>query len=316
MEKGISKAQWIDQVRRELKDRKRGQDLNWMVDEGLEVEPFYHPDDQIIPIGPIPWRGSNHWQVAVWNKWPVEQEWMENQIRSGAECIIIECLAEYVSVTRAIKELSLVQPIQFHLSLLTTDHEHLESADNITIRSGSHLSVSQLFEISTDVDGYINQMVDLLEKLLKTPEKNRSVLMIPIGDIFLAEIAKIRALQVIILNLWNQLKLDLKLLPEIECHIHPKPGMDPYSDLISKTSRAVPGILAGCDRLVLHRHDGNELLEYLDVNIHHILSHEGWLDKVQDPLAGSFSVDRITHLFVEHSWRRLKETGAGQIESK
>ncbi len=316
MEKGISKAQWIEQVNRELKDSRSWKDLKWLVDEGLEIEAFYHPDDHIFPVGPILWRGSNKWQIATWNKWPVEKESLEHQLQSGVESVIIECASDYTPVAKLIQGLRENHKAEFQISILQSDGEEPGSTDNLLIRSGLTVNGLQLFEISTEVKGHIDQIVNLLEQLLKSPEHCQSVLMIPIGQTFLAEIAKIRALKVIILNLWNSQKRDRSLLPEIECHVHPDSNVDAYTDLISKSGRAVICVVAGCDRLVLHRHKGDELPKHLDVNIHHILSHEGGLDTVEDPLAGSYIIDRITQLFVEHSWRRLKETWAGQIESK
>lgn len=316
MKKGISKSQWIEQVNRELKDSKSWKDLSWLVDEGLEIEAFYHPDDQISPVGPIPWRGSNKWQVASWNRWPAEKEGLEHQLQAGVECVIIECDSYYVAAAKLIQKLSGEHKAQFQISLSQPDSEDPVSTENLLIRSGSSFKGLQLFEISTEVSGHTDQIVNLLEQLLQSPEYCQSVLMIPIGQTFLAEIAKIRALKVIILNLWDSLKRDISLLPEIECHVHPDPNTDPYADLISKSARAIMGVVAGCDRLVLHRPERDELPEHLGINIHHILRHEGGLDNVQDPLAGSYAIDKITQMLVEHSWRRLKERWAGQIESK
>ncbi|MDH3649951.1 MAG: methylmalonyl-CoA mutase family protein, partial [Saprospiraceae bacterium] len=143
-----------------------------------------------------------------------------------------------------------------------------------------------------------------------------TIVTLDVGNQYLAEIAKIRALKVLILNIWNSLQWNYDLLPEIECHISSDPNMDPHTDLISKTCRAVQCVLGGVDRIIIHDFPGSGGSPHLCTNIQHILKLEGWLDQVQDPLAGSYMVDKITELFTLESWKLMNKKRAGQNESK
>lgn len=60
----ISKAQWIEQVNKDLKGKSYA-DLFWQLESDLVLEPFYHPDDGTPPLAPI--TGGKHfndWEVG------------------------------------------------------------------------------------------------------------------------------------------------------------------------------------------------------------------------------------------------------------
>lgn len=61
-----SKAEWLEQLTKDLKGKALA-DLKWQLDEGLDFDPFYHPDDfsgQAAAPNLTAHRADNHWEIG------------------------------------------------------------------------------------------------------------------------------------------------------------------------------------------------------------------------------------------------------------
>ncbi|MDH3649397.1 MAG: hypothetical protein OEQ53_06915, partial [Saprospiraceae bacterium] len=85
-----SKEEWIAKVEEELGPSRTWDDLQWLVDEGIEIDPFYHPDDNIESIGPIVWRDTNAWQIGVHLEWPFSPNVLKSAQTDGLEYFLVE----------------------------------------------------------------------------------------------------------------------------------------------------------------------------------------------------------------------------------
>ncbi|MBX2972682.1 MAG: hypothetical protein KF797_06235, partial [Flavobacteriales bacterium] len=80
------------------------------------------------------------------------------------------------------------------------------------------------------------------------------------------------------------------------------PGSSPYTELIRATLQAISAITGGCDGLTIptpQLPEGDALARRVVRNIHNLLRDESFLGRVADPLGGSYSVERLTHVLVE-----------------
>lgn len=138
---------------------------------------------------------------------------------------------------------------------------------------------------------------------------------------FLAEIAKLRAFRV----LWNQLVSELDLAPS-EAFINvmnsdrPLSSVDPHINLLRLTTMAVSGVLGGAQNVELKHHSpGQDLPKeaHLPLNILHLIRFEGRLDQIEDPLAGSYSIEAMTQEIANLGWEAFKaiEQQGGIIEA-
>ncbi len=83
----------------------------------------------------------------------------------------------------------------------------------------------------------------------------------------------------------------------------------PHGNLLKGTTAALSAILGGCSLLTVMPEDENHsTMQRIARNVSSILREESHLDKVADPLAGSYAIDTLVHSFAERAWSRFQET--------
>lgn len=138
---------------------------------------------------------------------------------------------------------------------------------------------------------------------------------IGIGSNYFIETAKFRALKA------GWAKIIRQYNPEhncsYNCHITAvtthlnKSLSDPHTNLLRQSTEAMSAINAGVDNVVilpydLYSENGASIqAERMALNISTILAEESYLNKVIDPLAGSYSVENLTHFLGKKSWDLL-----------
>ena len=145
------------------------------------------------------------------------------------------------------------------------------------------------------------------------PSKEQIIFRLPIGSNYFMELAKFRALRVC----WHKLASDLienptrpKLIGETSSTS--KAGKDPYDNLIRATTECMSAVIGGCDAVVV-KHLGefkdqeDNFADRMGKNIQLILKEEAKLGSTHvDPAAGSYFIERLTHLLAEKAWQNLQ----------
>ena len=138
---------------------------------------------------------------------------------------------------------------------------------------------------------------------------------VPVGPSFIPEIARLRALRLLVPQVarafdpaWNE---------AVEIHAavagrNPSTD-DPHANLLHAATQAVSAVVGGCDVLTVHPFDaaGGEPSDgalRLARNLQHILRHEACLDRVNDPAAGSYSVEVLTDRIARSAWEAFRRT--------
>ena len=164
-------------------------------------------------------------------------------------------------------------------------------------------------------------LVQLMKSGLTIDEASACVsFKIGVGSNYFFETAKVRALKM----LWA--KIISEYNPEHNCskniHITAVVGhmnkslKDPYTNLLRQTTEAMSAINGGIDALVILPYDdqsitsSSELAERMALNISSILKEESYLNKVIDPLGGSYSIEQITVLIANKAWKSFQELEA------
>jgi len=132
------------------------------------------------------------------------------------------------------------------------------------------------------------------------------------ADVF-ATIAKFKALRL----LWYQVAQayghsDYKP-SDLVLHARSSPWIvekyQPHGNLLKGTTAALSAVLGGCSLLTVIPEDENHsTMQRIARNVSSILREESHLDKVADPLAGSYAIDTLVHSFAERAWSRFQET--------
>ncbi|HYG20346.1 MAG TPA: methylmalonyl-CoA mutase family protein, partial [Ohtaekwangia sp.] len=77
--------------------------------------------------------------------------------------------------------------------------------------------------------------------------------------------------------------------------VYTSPQFGPRENLISGTTAALAAVLGNCNALTVFSADNSKTSLRIARNVSNILREESHLDKVADPLAGSFAVDTMVH---------------------
>lgn len=132
------------------------------------------------------------------------------------------------------------------------------------------------------------------------------------GTDFFEEIAKLRALNIIMDSLFQQ--YDTK--PHIHVHIETsncyRSAFDPYSNLLRDTIAGMAAVLGGCHSLLIHAFDQslNEASEFssrMSRNQQLIFKEESYLSQIADASAGSFYIEKLTEQIAEKAWTAFQQ---------
>jgi methylmalonyl-CoA mutase len=177
----------------------------------------------------------------------------------------------------------------------------------------------------------LNILVDYFDQLTErgiTPSEiiNKLEISVSVGTDFLTEIAKLRALRILVYFIASEYKVTHTCFSAIRLHAETAQRsltlFDPHVNIIRNTTESMSAILGGCNSLsiipfnhVYSRSDG--FSTRISRNISNILKEESYFGKVADPVAGSWLIESLTHQLIMKSYElfRSVESQGGYIES-
>lgn len=136
------------------------------------------------------------------------------------------------------------------------------------------------------------------------------------GREYLLEIAKLRAFRELWPYFLNEIGLkpskDVAFVSACSSDRHFS-ASDPHGNLLRLTTMAMSSILGGAQNVMLSQHHlkkTHRKEHHLPLNILHLLRFEGRLDKLNDPLAGSYSIESLTQQIAELGWKAFQSIEA------
>jgi methylmalonyl-CoA mutase len=129
-----------------------------------------------------------------------------------------------------------------------------------------------------------------------------------VGSNYLLEIAKLRAHRVLAENLLKAFGVtDVFPAVHVDTTSSNKTLYDPFNNLLRATIESMAAAMGGADSISPAAfdqgyHSPDEFSEHLARNTHHLLRDEAFLDKVSDPLGGSYVTEYLTDQYVEKAW--------------
>lgn len=159
---------------------------------------------------------------------------------------------------------------------------------------------------------YLAKMIDL--DLVADKVNQHMQFSMAISTSYFVEIAKLRALRV----LWRQVELAYgtnQTRPmQIEAHLAWESLSDnPYDNMIRASTQAMSAVIGGADRLFVWpsnagaKESSNAFSRRIARNVQHLLKMESYMDRVLDPAAGSYYVERLTQCLVKEAWGQFQE---------
>ncbi len=133
---------------------------------------------------------------------------------------------------------------------------------------------------------------------------------------FIESISKCMAFRVLWANLLNAYGVKNKT-----CHLSARTSgwsmapVDLDTNLLRTSSMAFSAIAGGCDEVIIAPHDGNcdAFSMRMARNIQHLLRHESYMDKFQNPAEGAYLFEHLAGELADTVWTALKliEEGKG-----
>ena len=130
-----------------------------------------------------------------------------------------------------------------------------------------------------------------------------------IGQDYFAEIAKIRAMRIALHQLAKANDVETEFHIHTNCLSFNNENYAPHGNMINSPTAAMSAILGGCNSLTVKPEDNSSKLHNrIARNVSNILKEESYLDKVADPVAGSYYVTSLTSQMVTLAWETFKKT--------
>ena len=137
---------------------------------------------------------------------------------------------------------------------------------------------------------------------------SKSAFSFALGQDFFLEAAKIKAFRWLFHALAKAYGVELQgLTPDVHMRSSPwsKDSLEPQSSLLKGTTASLAAIVGGCDSLTVIPKESSDSEARLARNISLILKEESHLDKVSDPLAGSYYFQRLIDSLAHRAWEKF-----------
>lgn len=159
---------------------------------------------------------------------------------------------------------------------------------------------------------HTNEYLTWLNESGKINEIKKLNISIATGTDFFEEIAKLRALRIVLNNLSDAYKLEVSVHLHCETSDTYRSPFDTYSNLLRDAISGMASVLGGCDSLLIHPFDQNKnesstLSNRMSRNQQLIMKEESYFNQFADAAAGSFYIEQLTEQLAEKAWEQFKE---------
>ncbi len=127
---------------------------------------------------------------------------------------------------------------------------------------------------------------------------------------FFVSIAKIRALK----NLWITLQEAYQIKKPSFAFIQAYSkkwnleSYQPHGNMLKQTTAAMAAAIAGCEVITVEPEEmESPMMQRIARNVPSMLFEESHLSKVNDPLAGSFYIESLTHEIAAQAWKKIQQ---------
>jgi methylmalonyl-CoA mutase len=137
-----------------------------------------------------------------------------------------------------------------------------------------------------------------------------------ISSNYFFEIARLRAARLLWSIIQKGYDKDAAILPIMKIHCVTsawnKTAYDPYVNMLRTQTESMSAVIGGADSITVEPFDSayknpNEFSERIARNQQLILREEAHLDKVADPGAGSYYIEKLTEMIADQAWKQYLE---------
>jgi methylmalonyl-CoA mutase len=199
------------------------------------------------------------------------------------------------------------------ISLLDWAKKQLPSFKIVTINAAEfHISDANVSEmLAKTIQRASEALHQLTERGWTAAEANNALSFnISIGKSYFINIAKIRALKLLWLNVLQSYGLQKAGIPPIMANFATSAfDENENSNMIRATTMALSAAIGGADTLSVLASDkrgDSAFARRIARNIQHLLKMESYIDKVVDPAAGAYYIEQMTTEIAAQAWEQFK----------
>ena len=167
-------------------------------------------------------------------------------------------------------------------------------------RTNTEGVVSELANALSAGEKYLNKLT--LNGLSADMVQKSMAFRFQVGDAYFVEIAKLRAFKL----LWGNVLSAYNVAPSTPRLLVYTEGVAPDENLhthkIKATTQAMSAVMAGVETLTVSPSEDSDFGRRVARNVQHLLSMESYLNRVADPSAGSYYIERLTEQLAEAAW--------------
>lgn len=196
-------------------------------------------------------------------------------------------------------------------NFLVAAKQQFPKMTNLNIYAASYLNAgANVIQELAYTCAHVNEYLNLLREADLLSQINALHIQIAVGSNYLVEIAKLRSLRLILASVFEKYDLNLEVFIHAHTATINKSHKDAYNNMLRATTEVMSAIIGGANQISARPYDAisaqtTEFSERIARNIALILSEESYLDKVIDPAAGSYLLEKLTEEIAEKSWEKF-----------
>jgi len=368
--------QWIEEIKKSVKDPKELEKLIWNTDNGFDINAFYRKEDN-AKITTSPFKRNNNWdirQVIYTDKIIAANQSALKALETGADSLYFRSttVGTEKEVNALLKNIRLdwisthfdfeesnVAWLYLYLDYLQTNNFNPQTIQgsinydpfsellltgnfNYEEKEAKKIFASVLQTIQLEMPQFkivnmnanlvresggsavhelavaLSMMVEYIEwaeenKINTDLVWNNHQFHFSVNTEYFLELAKFRAFKILFTNLAKAYKKS-----DIQPYVHAintkrnKTIYDAHNNLIRATNEAMSAAMGGVNSISILPFDEtyrlpDEFSYRMSRNIQMILKEESRLHLVNDPAAGSYYIEQITHKMAEAAWKLFLE---------
>ena len=297
-----SKDDWQAKVLADLKGKSL-EDLQYDLEDGLSV-PFYLSSEDLAvinayPINNMPKGWVNYKKIEVKEVKRANQEAV-NALRASATGIIFS-LQEPVDLDELFREIEVDKvPVGLELNHIAAKSiGQIDSYMNslaFVLNENSQSNVPGALFIKLDREGLIGALEQLCSELDSNNNAayEKVTIRTNIGVNFFGEISKLRAIRALANAYFPETNISIIAVSQAWY----SEDYEPHGNMLKSTTACTSAALGGADGILCEPESDHAMEKRIALNVPAMLKDESFLDKVADPLKGTYYVEYLTDLMI------------------
>ena len=165
--------------------------------------------------------------------------------------------------------------------------------------------VSELSNALVAGEKYLKKLINK-DLSVETIQK-RMAFSFRIGSSYFVEIAKLRAFKLLwanVLSAYGSVVAPPRLFVQTSALTT---ADDVHTHKIKATTQAMSAVIGGVETLTVAPSEATDFGRRIARNVQHLLSLESYLDRVKDPSAGSYYIEKMTEQLAEAAWEAFQK---------